>query len=68
MNYENVADADFYANTDNMTYRTEKIMNDETMENQLYQETIDVDEIHAISNYENEQLNDLNTGFDNLNR
>ena len=66
MNYENVAD--LYANADNMTYRTEKIINDSTMENQLYQETIDVDQIHAISNYANEQLNDLNTGFDNLNR
>ena len=28
MNTENVANADFYANADNMTYRTEKIMND----------------------------------------
>ena len=68
MNTENIANADIYADANNMTYRTEKIMNDSTMENQLYQETINVDEVHAINNFANEELNNLNIGFDNVNR
>ena len=63
MDFENIVNADIATAAD-VSYNTEKIMNNPTMDTQLYQETYSIDITHDYS-YQNANYIELNAEFSN---
>ena len=51
-----------------LSYTIDRILTDPTMENQLYQETCILGDIHAVNSLEGGNVNELNTEFNNIGR
>ena len=64
MNAQNI-DSVYLAGADDRLVRQEFIINNETMENQIYYETCDINKIHGINSLGDGTVNNLNTGFEN---